>query len=105
MLQLKTLIGVVFKLHVPLGEDFHPVYSGRQDPTQYMQRVANAERTGKNALNPGKIYFESKKLPPVFEIYCIRVPLDGSILLSRGFGPSESTRGHPSPQPQVMADG
>ena len=34
MLQFKTLMGVVFKPHRLLGDDFHPGQAGRQDPTE-----------------------------------------------------------------------
>ena len=43
MLQFKTLIGVVFKLHLPLGEDLDLGYSGRQDPTELENPISSSE--------------------------------------------------------------
>ena len=38
-----ALIGVVFKLHLPLGEDLDLGYSGRQDPTELENPISSSE--------------------------------------------------------------
>ena len=44
-------MGVVFKPHPLLGEDFHPGQAGRQDPTEYASCDAGLNETRKHHSN------------------------------------------------------